>query len=299
MSRKGFFLAVAILFVTACLAQAEEQTSTTSTDQTAQTATAEKAKPSDGSQPASDGKLHATFAGTYLSKFIWRGFDLYNGHGAIQPSVDVDLWGTGFGISTYYSKPISGEPSDEAWIPSTVYYHNGLFKDEIYAINYVFGFSYFNYPGTSWRNFDMYEAFGRFCFPKLFPFGIVPSYTFVYDTPASSNSMQVNGAGFAHVFGLAYDWALPAILPDTTEQIIHLTWETVYNDGVGPGNPAKPEFGRKVDHDWSHQVFGISTDIPIVKNLFFVPAFYYQNSWDSSVNQQDETWVSLALKYSF
>ena len=140
-------------------------------------------------------------------------------------------------------------------------------------MNYTFGYTYFEYPGTSWRNFNMHEVFGRFCFPKLFPFGLVPSYTLVYDTPASSNSMQVNGGGFAHVFRLAYDWALPALLPNTTEQVFHLTWETVYNDGVGPGNPAKPALGRQVSHCWSHQVFGISTDLPIAKNLFFVPGF--------------------------
>jgi hypothetical protein len=287
MSKKGIFLAAAILLISVCFAHAQDQP-----------AQEEKAQQT-GTQQASDGKLHATFAGTYLSKFIWRGFDLYQGHGAIQPSVDVDLWGTGFGISTYYSKPISGAPSDLAWLPSTIYYHNTWFQDEIYATNYTFGYTYFNYPGTSWRNFDMHEVFGRFCFPKLLPFGLVPSYTLAFDTPAGSDSQQVNGAGFAHIFGLAYDWALPAMFPDTTEQIIHVTWETVYNDGVGPGNPRKPALGRKVDSDWSHQVFGISTDVPLAKNLFFVPGFFWQNSWDKSVNQQDETWVSLALKYCF
>lgn len=285
MSRKVILLAVTVLIFMACVVQAQEQTSTDQKSGLFQP------------QPGHDGKLHATFAGTYLSKFIWRGFDLYQGHGAIQPSVDVDLFGTGFGVTTYYSTPLTGGNTDQAWMPSTVYYHNGLFKDEIYAMNYTFGYTYFNWPGSSWHLRDFHEVFGSFCFPKILPFGLVPTYTMAYDMPAGNNNLLVNGYGWAHIFGLGYDWALPAMLPDTTEQVFHFSFETIYNGGIGPGNPQRP--GSRVDHDWSHGVFGVQTDVPLAKNLFFVPGFFYQSSWDDSVNQQDEAWVSLAMKYSF
>jgi hypothetical protein len=66
--------------------------------------------------------------------------------------------------------------------------------------------------------------------------------------------------------------------------------DLVYNDGVGAAN---------VDHDWSHVLFGISTDFTVAENLTFTPAFYFQRSMDDSVNTSNEYWVTLSLAYMF
>jgi len=96
----------------------------------------------------------------------------------------------------------------------------------------------------------------------------------------------------ANIFGLDYALTIPPIIPETTEQVLNLHAEAIYNDGVGPA-------GEIVDHDWSNAVFGVSTDFDLGNNLTFTPAFYYQSSWDDSVNDDDETWVSLSMKYKF
>jgi hypothetical protein len=83
---------------------------------------------------------------------------------------------------------------------------------------------------------------------------------------------------------------VPGFLPGTKEQILHLSTETVYNDGA---------YGAAIDHDWSHAVFGISTSFDLGGNVTFTPGFHYQSSWDDSVNASDEYWTSLSLTYTF
>ncbi|MEE9371129.1 MAG: hypothetical protein V3W45_06635, partial [Sedimentisphaerales bacterium] len=47
---------------------------------------------STGFAQAQEGELHGSAGLTYLSSYIWRGFDYYaDDHSAIQPSIDLDL----------------------------------------------------------------------------------------------------------------------------------------------------------------------------------------------------------------
>jgi len=262
-------------------------------------ALAAETKPSTDTQlDTQANKLSVTFEVKYLSRYIWRGFDSYpNDHSAIQPSIDVDLFGTGLGVKVFHSRANRSGFEDNKEIDTTLYYKNGLFDKEAYAIKYTVGWTYYNFPdnprkGTPKGWGDMQEAFAGFAFPNICPLGIIPSYTAVLMWPAVSDSYGSDNGGWAHIFGLDYALTVPGYRPDTPEQVINLHAETVYNDGVGPA-------GESVDHDWSHALFGISTDFTIFKNLIFTPAVYYQSSWDDSVNPNDETWVSLSAKYKF
>jgi len=241
-----------------------------------------------------DNGLHGYFDVTYASRYIWRGFDLYNNnHGAIQSSVDLDLFGSGFGVNVLYSRSTTGSFEEFQWLVPTIYYTNKFFADESYATYYKVAWSFYDFPHhVRGRDFNLQEVSGAFWWPKLLPWGLVPSYTIVCMWPDRSGNDNPNQSGWAHIFGLGYDWVLPAIMPETKEQVIHLSAQAVYNDGVGPA--AKP-----VDHDWSHAVFGATTDFPITKSFAFIPGVYYQNSWDESVNSQDEFWVTLSLRYLF
>ncbi len=48
---------------------------------------------------AQDEALGVTADATWVSKYIWRGFDLLDDKGAFQPSVDVDLFGSGWSVN--------------------------------------------------------------------------------------------------------------------------------------------------------------------------------------------------------
>ena len=275
--KKGILLAATILLFAAGFAQAEED------------------------------RLSGTIDVTYLSSFIWRGFDYYaDDHSAIQPSVDLDLYGTGFGVNVMWSRAISAPLENAERMSVALYYGNSCFDGETYNTDYKIGWVYYGFPdeprsgGTSASNqaADMQELFASFSWPDLCPAGIVPSYTVLTMWPSEGSSTARNNAGWAHILGLGYDLAMPGFLEESSEQIIHLSAAAVYNDGVAPGVVVGSKSGT-IDHDWSHAVFGASTDFSISNDLTFTPGVYYQSSWDDSVNTQDEYWVSLAMSYKF
>lgn len=239
---------------------------------------------------AEEDNLGVTFDVTYVSSYIWRGFDIYGpgGHSAIQPSIDVDLYGSGWGFTVWWSRANSSGFENLEEIDYTVYYGNSLAEGERLQTDYLFAWTYYNYPDEPRNVSDFQEILASFSWPSLCPLGVVPSYTFVKGWPAVSNSAAANlytQSGWLHVFGLGYDLVCPA-----SEQVFNLGAELYYNDGFG---------GADVDHDWSHMVFSIGTEIGITDNLAFAPAFYYQASMDDSVNDDDETWVSLGMSYTF
>jgi uncharacterized protein (TIGR02001 family) len=263
--RKGILLAVVILLSVSGLAGAEE------------------------------GELGVTLDVTYVSRYIWRGIDLYaNDHSAIQPSIDLDLWGSGFGVKVWDSMSNGGGSYvDSEEMDIIIYYGSSLLEGDALQTDYTLGWMYYSYPdapkqisGSTGRGGrDAEEIFASFSWPNICPAGIVPSYTYIYMWPAEggSNSAFRKCDGSIHVFGLGYD-------VDVEGQPVNLSVAATYNDGT---------YLRTVKHDWSHIVWGISSAFPVAENLTFTPGFYYQTSMEDTVNTEDEYWTSLSLTYKF
>ena len=271
MKKKGILLLAVILLSTGGLVQAQER------------------------------KLTGTIDVTYLSKYVWRGYDIYDDKSAIQPSIDLDLYGTGFGMNIMGHRANSdGHEDGERW-DYTLYYYNSLFGDEAYATNYRLSWVYYNYPDNDKKTYDLQEINAALSWPKILPIeGLVPTYVLVKLWPSCSGQ-HLNRAlraahagqvgGWAHIFMLDYPWAVQTegLLPGITEQVLNLHTEFIYNDGA-----------LGADHDWSNTVLGISTDFDLGHNLTFTPGVYHQITMDKSVNDdKDETWVSLGMKYRF
>jgi hypothetical protein len=259
-------------------------------------------------------ELHGFIDVTYQSKYLWRGIDVYGDKSAIQPSVMLDLYGTGFGVSLDgHRANASGYETTERW-DATLFYKNGLYMDESYATQYMLWWRYFYFPdapldgipaGLS-GDIDLQELGVALSFPKILQVErLVPTYVLIKLWPAESGSFVgsqdiagvSNGtaSGFAHIFMLDYGLPIEDLLPNMPEQVLNLHGEIVYNDGVDPR-------GIGVDHDWTNAVFGVSTDITLegVENVTITPGVYYQLTMDSSINpDQDETWCTLGVKYSF
>ncbi len=247
---------------------------------------------------AQDGELHGTIDLTYVSRYIWRGYDAYaNNHSAFQPSIDLNLWGTGFGLNVWMSRANGGGFENSEWLTYTPYYRNRMFCDQPYETNYKIGYTYFSYPdeprkGTTPGTGAAQEVFGAFAWPKLIGGGLVPSYAMFAYWPSESKATNRNNGGWAHVFALTYTFMIPAWLESGVEQPVHLGAHTVYNDSVGPA-------GSAADHDFSHACFCVMTDMALNNDLTFTPGFHYQSSWDDSINTSDEYWFQLSLKCKF
>ena len=244
---------------------------------------------------AVEGELSGTIDVTYSSIYMWRGFDLYpEGHSAIQPSIDLDLYGTGIGMKVWMSRANRSGFENAEEFDYTLYYGNSLFEGEAYKTNYTIGWTYYDYPDSASKTSDAQEVFASFSFPQMCKGGIVPSYTVIKMWPAKENSAVANSytdSGWLHIIGL--DYALN--VPELMQQPIDLHWETVYNDGTGTSVLA----GKDVDHDWSHMAVGATVDFDLGNQLTFTPGVYYQNSWEDTVNDDDETWFSMSLSYAF
>jgi len=177
---------------------------------------------------AQEAELHGVLDVTYQSKYIWRGFDIYNDKSAIQPSVDLDLYGTGFGLNVMGHRANSGKQElGERW-DYTLYYGSSLYQNETYQTNYRLAYVYYNYPDRSASSndtMDLQEIHGVFSWPQLLGIeGLVPTYCIVKDWPSSSGSLigsksgtTGTASGFAHIFMLDYRLPVPGFLPDAPE----------------------------------------------------------------------------------
>jgi len=280
MKKKGILLAAVILLSAAGLIQAQE------------------------------GELGVTLDVTYLSRYIWRGIDLYNNNtSAIQPSIDIDFYGTGFGVTVLSSRANGRGFENAEELDITLYYYNSLFENETYATDYRVGWVYYDYPDRASKGpkvdaprplipvvetlADVQELYAVFAWPEILGVkGLVPSYIFAHIWPAQSNSNATDNGGWIHALGLDYGIPTALFLPDMpAEQILKLSSLAVYNSGVGATG--------MVDHDWSHFTFGLSTEFAITDNVSFTPAIYYQLSMDDSINDDDETWCGLSMTYKF
>jgi hypothetical protein len=246
-------------------------------------------------------ELHGSVELTYQSKYVWRGFDIYGDKSAVQPALNLDLYGTGFGIGVMGHRANSDKyENGERWDYS-LYYRNALFGGESYMTQYMLGWVYYNYPDHSRKFADIQEGHLVLSWPEVLPVeGLVPTYVLVKLWPNSTSTIVGSGApstgtasGWAHIFMFDYPLPIEDLLPELPEQVLKLHTEFVFNDGVGPG-------GQNVDHDWTNGVIGVTTDFEVTENVTFTPGLHYQHTFDKSANpDSDELWCTLGMKYSF
>lgn len=253
------------------------------------------------------GGLHGSVGASWDSKYLWRGFDLFDDVSATRAQADLSLGDTGFGVSLGAVRANSSGFEDRQRLDFTAYYQNRLFADQPYMTQYNVGWVYYAYPALNeGESLDMQEAHLILSWPDLLPIkGLCPSYELVRMWQAQEHSRLADGNGWLHILGLDYGFAIPSLIPDLTEQqTIKLHSELVYNGGFSP-TPARPRNDWRTvypnpDHDWSNAVFGVSTDFNFGHGIILTPALFYQVTLDQSINEdQDELWASIGLKWTF
>lgn len=233
-----------------------------------------------------EAKLGVSLDVTYTSRWMTKGFEVYDKQGAVFETIDLDFYGTGFGTQVTHRSATSSGFVDDQRFDYRPYFKNKVFEGESYQTNYNISVGYEHYYGLA-RNVanTTYEWIYAFSWPNICSQGVIPYYIAHYEYPAGSGYVHSDVAGWVHRFGVGYD------LKSTELPIpLHLSAEVAYNDGLG---------GKTVDHDWSHATFGISTRVKLTENLTFVPGLYQQISMDDSVNTHDVTYGVASMKYKF
>jgi hypothetical protein len=238
---------------------------------------------------------------SYTSKYIWRGFDILDNTGAFQPSVNMDL-GSGFFANVWMSYAgTSGTNGANASSPAvagashvnlteydyTLGYNGTAYEDCPWKTNYQVGWRYYDYIDTQTKGNDKQEVFLTGSMPALMDNGIVPHFGVFQMWNAKSYSGNTFTGGTIYLMGLGYGFTLD----QAPELPMNFTWDIVYNDGVGGGT---------IDHDWSHMVWGLNTSMTCpMTGAKIVPGVYFQNSFEDTVNTQDELWASISYAFSF
>lgn len=223
---------------------------------------------------------------SYVSKYIWRGFDLLDDKGAWQPSIDLDL-GNGFSANVWMSYAGASGGVDATEYNYTLAYNGSVLEDSAWKTNYELGWRYYDFIDTSSQDADTQEVYLAGSMPALTGCGVVPHFAVFQMWPAQGGGANRDFSGTIYLMGFGYDLTLD----DAPELPLSFTWDIVYNDGTG---------GSSVDHDWSHMVWGLSTSMTCpATGGTLKPGIYFQNSFDSSVNDEDELWAGISYSFSF
>jgi len=191
-----------------------------------------------GMAQAQEAELHGWVDLTFSSKYVWRGFDIFDDKSAIHPGVDLNMGG--FGINVTGHRANSGEfENGERW-DYNLYYAGGLNMDQSYALQYRLGWVYYNFPDNSSGLADLQEAHAILSLPKITQVGVVPSYVLVKLWPSESGSMVASKAdlstglpstgtasGWAHIFMLDYALTTEGLQPEAPEQVWNFHAEAV------------------------------------------------------------------------
>lgn len=244
--------------------------------------------------PGIEGEISVDVTATVQSKHMWHGIDLLDDHGVFMPSVGVTLGDTGFSGKVIYAQALSSGFVKYEEMHYAVFYSGAFLKDTPYATNFVALYCYNSLPEIMRRKGDTQEFGSTFFWPRLVAVGngyITPSYYLGYIYASRSNAYpNAKGCeGFIHVFGLGYDFEIPDFWAKGENQAFKLFGDITYNDGFA---------GSAIDHDWSHAVLGISTDLK-KGNFTITPFVNYQISMDDSVNDEDELWCGINVTYRF
>lgn len=229
--------------------------------------------------------LGVTLDTTYASKYVWRGYDVFGENGSLQPSVDVDLFGSGFSVNAWGAIPMGSGSEDLTELDYTLAYGITLFEDEAYAMELGTNFIYYDFPKVNSKATpDCQELGVGVALPGLISIGeiaVVPSYYVGKLWPASSEP-GFDVAGFYHALGLGSEVPVPG-----TDLTLSLAADINYNGGM---------FGA--DHDWSHATLGASTRFD-VGPVAISPFVNYQLSMEDTVNTKDILYGGMSVSYSF
>ncbi len=230
-------------------------------------------------------KLNVTFDLSYWSKWLSKGIEAYGSQGGLFKTIDIDFYGTGFGLRVTHRNATGSGYVDQQRIDYRPYLKGLLFDGTRHLMKYDLSVEYESYTGLSRHKANTtYEWINSFSWPNLLPYGLVPGYIFHYEYPAFHGDANRKNVGWVHRFLLGYDMKVFEL-----PRPLHLSTEVARYEGLA--NRASR---------WAYFTAGVSTKFDVTKNLSFVPALYHQVTMSSAISKhKDITYTVLSMKYKF
>jgi hypothetical protein len=237
--------------------------------------------------------LSISVSNDWVSKYMFRGFDVLDDRGAWQPSVDLEFGDTGLHFNWWASMALTSRGDEDAVFDSypsrdfdefdyTLYYTRS-FCDEFFETET--GIIYYDTFGFPKDDLDFWDAYGKVTLAKL---PLSPHADFYYSWPVHRS---VGWEGWSTCLGVSHTvelGCLPVFSQDPME--LALSADIWYNGGsLVPG----------VETGWTHAVFGGSLTIPLPHGLSLSPGVWYQESMEDTINPENEWWTTVSLAYEW
>lgn len=245
-------------------------------------------------EPAEVSTPSATLQVDYLSRYLLYGFDMLpDDDQAIQPSLTVDLWDSGFTFRALGSWALESDKEDTEEMDYTLAYTTSMMQDDAMQMDVTLNYTYYNFFESSSKTRDFQEVGAKFALPNIIGGGLTPYYRVVRLMPrrgGENGVVNYDLRGWLHIIGMDYMW-MAGCAASGEQMPVHLGAHIVYNDGFGY---------ETVDNDWSHAVFEVATPFENIMGGTLTPSVAYQITMDDSVNEDsDEFVVGMNYTYKF
>jgi hypothetical protein len=236
-----------------------------------------------------------TLDATYMSKYLWNGYDIYDDKGAFQAGVKMDFGETGFYGGVSYTTITSsgnvwgGLPAGNlAEFDYILGYESVVLEGE--ALESAYNLKYVYHDLGDWPRLwglvmpdqcDFQEVSLYVEMPNLDMAGFTPHLSVLYtwdgfdggNSDFATGYYSLLGSGWISSVGLSYDLVMDGFTADNPEQVITFVGDVVYQSSVAdvPG----------IDSGWTHFVVGCKTDFNLFNGVL-TPGVYYQTAFSST-----------------
>ncbi len=252
-------------------------------------------------------RIDGTFDLTYHSAYMWRGFDVYHGkhgEGAINPSVDLQL-GNGFGLYAEWVRANTSGFEKQERLNATLYYGDIVLDAEPWETDYKVGYTFFNFPNNSYRDWSMNELFAKASMPQIIGAGVTPYLGAYYAwNTRSGGPADSEAEGWMGQIGVGYDYRIEGVAADIPAMDLNFYGEVWYNSNawgfLRDPNLIGDRLSDGLGHDWSHYVLGVTTEMPVAEGWNLEPGLHYQHRLNNSLAESPNVlWATMGLSYEF
>lgn len=280
-------------------------------------------------------EMNASIETSFMSKYMWHGFELYDNKTATSIDFKVELGESGLYFGTEYITPngsgnvnvsdfdnygyLKGSLTDRAKYIYYVGYMTSMFDTDVFRTDIDFKYQYHDYYKISSDVLDQQEFSLLAQWKDIVGYGFVPYYQATYlsdaeggrsvysasvppmpfNPPIYGEDQNANIGGWLHTVGLSLD--VPLDFPEIGMTKIKLLVESVYNDGAFDTSNAAFDANRSMGcgSEWTHVTYGAQTNLDMGLMGLGFGVYYQQALADDYSNLNNTFYSTVSCKLEF